>query len=117
MRLTIRKAEEIDNWYVIERAEHDGRGWFENGQHSTRYMTSARFSDADVEGPGADMLDVAAAIRRRGTASCRRCAVRIDGDRVFFASPRNSSTEGECTLAEADDLATQIEALLGDKKA
>jgi len=117
MRLTIRKAEEIDNWYVIERAEHDGRGWFEPTEYGSRWMTSARFSDADVEGPAEEMLGIAAAIRRRGHAEFRRCSVFIEGERAVFDSPRNSTASGECTLAEADDLATQIEALLGDKKA
>ena len=31
-------------------AEHDGRTWWEPTEYGSRFMTSARISDADVEG-------------------------------------------------------------------
>jgi len=110
MRLTIRKCDDIGDWYVIERAEHDGRKWTERTSPSSSALRcSARFSDADVEGTGDEMRAIATAIRARRGERFKRCAIRIDGDRAFFCSPRNSREDGECTLAEADELAALIE--------
>jgi len=101
----------MGDWFVIERAEHDGRQWLERtGPVRMALRCSSRFSDADVEGTAAEMLAIAEAIEKRGDAYFRRCSVRVEGERVFFASPRNSTTEGECSLAEADDLAREIRA-------
>lgn len=108
-RLTLRKSDGLDDWYVIERAEHDGRRWMEKTDYGFALHTSARFSDnADVEGDGAEMLAVAAAIEARGEYDAKRCAVRVDGDRVEFWSPRNSESPGVVTLAVADALAAEI---------
>lgn len=109
MRLTIRKCEHIENWYVIERAEHDGRAWMEPmGPGAMALRLSARFSDADVEGTGAEMLAIADAIERRTRASFKRCMVDASTEPVRFASPRNSQRDGECSLAEAVELARSI---------
>ncbi len=109
-KLKLVKCEHMADWYCIERAEHDGRHWFERvADNCSAFMTSARISDADVEGPLAHMRGIAAGIRSREGFEERRCAVRIDGDKAFFSSPRNSIREGEVTLADADDLARQIE--------
>ena len=112
MKLTIVKSC-IDDWWVIERAEHDNTRWIERINHDTYgcdyHMYSGRFSDyADVEGPTSEMLEIARAIKDRGSESFKRCAVQVLGDKVFFESPRNSERPGECTLAEADDLANEI---------
>lgn len=115
MRLAIRKSEGMDDWYVIERAEHDGRSWMEPIPGIPNAMAlhlSSRFSDADVEGTADEMLGIAEGIETRDGAGYKRCAVRIDGDRAFFQSPRNSQREGECSLAEADALAKEIRATL-----
>jgi hypothetical protein len=98
MKLTIRKCELTGaGWYIIERAVP--RWTVENGE---------RFSDADVEGRGAEMLAIADAIKNRGHVAFRRCAVNVVNERVFFWSPRNSSHYGECNLSEADELAELI---------
>lgn len=109
MKLTL-TAGSFEDWYLIERAEHDGRRWLEPTDFGLRLMLSARISDADVEGTSAEMRALGKAIEARGRASFKRCAVRVEGDRVFFRSPRNSQTEGECSLAEADALAAEIRA-------
>jgi hypothetical protein len=112
MKLTIRHSG--DDWYVIERAEHDGRVWTEQtGPNAFAFRCSSRFSDADVEGDGAQMLSIADAIERRGSVSHKRCAVRVEGADVLFKSPRNSTMWGDCSLAEADDLAAQIREMIG----
>ena len=110
MKIIMKKSDWMDNWYIIELAEHDGREWIENdGPNSFSFKTSARFSDADVEGTDAEMLAIASAIKNGKDASFRRCAVRISGGLAFFSSPRNSEIEGECSLSEAEELAEQIE--------
>jgi hypothetical protein len=113
MELTIRKSEWMSDWYIIERAEHDGREWLEDmGDNVLAYRCSSRMSDADVEGPAAEMLAIAGAIEERSKARFKRCAVRVEGDRVFFHSPRNSREDGECSLEEADRLAAKIRAAI-----
>jgi hypothetical protein len=118
MKLTIRERGSTASipWYVIECEEREPRSSFQDGaMGDLLWETSARFSDADVEGPEEEMLAIAKAIRERGLATFRRCEVEIVGDMAYFRSPRNSETSGEATLAEADDLAAKIEALLGKK--
>lgn len=108
-KLTLTKSDSLDDWYLIERAEHDGRTWLEQHEEYSSLQCSARISDADVEGYGCEMLAIAAAIRRRTSTSSKRCAVRVAGDRAFFWSPRNSRDPGETSLVEADALAELIE--------
>ncbi len=114
--LTIRKCEDMGDWYVIERAEAEGehREWMERtAPNCARFMSSARLSDADVEGQGVEILNIAAAIETRAGENHKRCAVKIFGDSVYLWSPRNSNEEPEpVTLAEADDLARQIRAMV-----
>ena len=107
MKLTIRKSGE--DWYTIERAEHDGRMWMEGrGPNVMALCSSARISDADVEGTGEEMLGIARAIMARDRFSEKRCAVDASCDPVRFWSPRNSMRDGTSSLAEADALAAQI---------
>lgn len=110
MKLTMRKCEHLPDWYIVERAEHDGRTWEEQtGPSSSAIMCSARFStNADVEGPSYEMQAIADAIEKRGEASFRRCEVIVEGEHVLFCSPRNSREPGRVTLAEADALAVEI---------
>lgn len=112
MKLTIRQSDGIDDWWVIERAEHDGRTWYEKTQWGSAYCTSARIVEdhmSDVEGPGSEMLEIAEAIEQRGTADNKRCAVDARSDVVFFWSPRNSNDAyGQCSVTEATELAKLI---------
>lgn len=113
MKLALVKSDGMDDWFLIEKAEHDGRAWlapFEGG--GAMLMCSSRFSDADVEGTAEEMLGIADAITERGAYSARRCSVSIDGDRASFDSPRNSMSAGVVTLAEADALAVEIKEAL-----
>ena len=112
MKLTIKKYNAIGDWYTIEKAEHDGKMGMVPTEYGFAITYSGRISDADVEGTAAEMLSIADAIERRGEASHGRCEVRIDGQRAFFCSPRNSERDGEVSLAEADALAAEIRAML-----
>lgn len=110
--LTLRKSDAFDDWYLIERRDHDGRRWEEPTPWGVALRKSARISDACVEGSAAEMLAIAAAIETRGRYFADRCAVWFDDDRAFFESPRNSQEPGVATLADADDLAREIRAAL-----
>lgn len=114
MKLTLTKHDAMGDWYLIERAEHDGREWLEQtGPNIVTAMRSSRFSDADVEGVAIEMKAIAEAIEKRGGASFKRCAVGVGPyGKVEFWSPRNSQKPGVVTLAEADDLARQIREML-----
>ena len=98
--------------YAIERAEHEKRWWDEPTDHGAMAFYSGWISDAAIAGSADEMLEIAAAIRRRGQESFKRCAVVVSYDLVRFWSPRNSTKDGVCTLAEADALADVIEAKL-----
>jgi hypothetical protein len=117
-KLTLRKSAWIDDWYVIERVEHDGREWIESREEDGvtygSLMKSSRISDACVEGTAVEMLGIAEAIEARGSYSAKRCMVRVvDGDKAMFMSPRNSRVPGFVPLAVADALAAQIRKVLG----
>jgi hypothetical protein len=89
----LRKAETFvsKDWYVVESDDGNGIG------------------DADVEGYPEHMKGIATAIRERGEAYYKRCAVRVDGNYAYLWSPRNSRRHTRVSLAEADALADIIE--------
>lgn len=117
MKLALCQSELLDDWYTIEQAEHDNRSWFEpTGPNSSKFMYSGRISDACVEGPASEMLEIAQAIKARGSVSFRRCAVRVAGDTAYFCSPRNSSTDAVVPLADAAEFAEYVVAALGNKE-
>ncbi len=65
MKLTLSNGS-FDDWYLIERAEHDGRVWLEPmGPGAMALCCSSRISDADVEGSREEMLAIAQAIEER----------------------------------------------------
>lgn len=105
------KSEYLNDWYVIERAEHDGREWMEEtSPYSASLMRSARISDACVEGYGREMLALADAIDAEGEYGAYRCAVKIGQGRAMLWSPRNSSESraGVISLDCAKRLAKNI---------
>lgn len=109
MKIVMKKSEWLDDWYLIVKAEHDGREWMERtGPNSSRFMCSERISDACVEGSEEEMLGIAQAIKLRERRSFGRCAVAFLSDGVHFWSPRNSSEDGVVSVEEADELADQI---------
>lgn len=111
MKLKLVKSDVLPDWYLIERAEHDGREWFEEVSPNCSVLRcSARFSDADIEGSLGEMIAIADAIRCRGRIEFKRCAVRFvfNETKAEFWSPRNSQKRGVVSIADADDLADQI---------
>lgn len=103
----------LPNWFCIERAEHDGSTELVETAancYSVRY--AGRISDADIEGTGAEMLEIADAIDRRSSYGAKRCAVEVTSSEVRLWSPRNSSHPGVISLSEADELAKTIRQLI-----
>lgn len=129
MELTIRKHEDIEDWYIIERAEHDGRRWDaivnESRMRGTVLCTSARVCGrpvgdtpvghtADIEGTSYEMREIASAIEFRADEQFKRCGVDARTEPVHIGSPRNDNGfAAMITFAEADELAAKIRALLG----
>ena len=103
------KSDVMDDWWVIERAEHDGRGWLEPTEYGgMSFQCSSRISDADIEGYGVEMLAIADAIEKGERASFKRCAVApVEGGFKLW-SPRNSQRPGVITKERAIDLAADI---------
>lgn len=109
MKIVMRKSEWLDDWYLIVKAEHDGRVWEEGVAPSVlKFMKSERISDACVEGSEEEMLWIATPIIARKEYEFCRCAVRFEPDGVHFWSPRNSRVDGVVSIEEADELANQI---------
>ena len=86
-QLTLRKSEWLDDWYVVEWAEHDGREWMEPTTWGASFQRSARVSDAEVEGTRAEMLALAEALEAGKNESFRRCAVWRRGSSVWDRWP------------------------------
>lgn len=110
MKILLKKSEDLDDWYTIVRAEHDGKYWMDKTEPNImRFMCSERLSpEACIEGPGKHMIALATAIRNRGIASFKRCAVHFESDGVHFHSPRNSVRDAIVTVEDADGLAEHI---------
>jgi len=108
VELTVRGGS-LDDWWVIERAEHGGREWFERtGPRSSALMCSSRIGDADVEGTESEMLALADAIDGHGAARFKRCSATWGNDGVWLSSPRNSTEPTLITHARAIELAAKI---------
>lgn len=68
----------------------DGGGWFS----IVRAGTWASISWASVEGPIDDMEALADALEDWRPFRAKRCAVKIDGERFWLSSPRNTIGRG-----------------------
>ncbi len=113
MKIVLQKSDWLEDWYTVERAQHESRQWLQPmGQNGFQFMYSGRISDACVEGTAEEMVALAQAIKARHWATFGRCAVRVEGERAYFSSPRNSTRDGEVPLTDADEFADQVLATL-----
>lgn len=113
MKITLQKSDWLKDWYTIERAQHENRQWLAPlGGNGFQFMDSGRISDACVEGTAEEMRAIAEAIKARGSASFKRCAVHVKGEIAYFCSPRNSTRDAEVPLADAEEFADQVLAAL-----
>lgn len=111
--LTLETGECIDDWYIIEKAEHDGREWLEPFPGGASLMLSSRISDADIEGTGSQMLALAKAVLAGRAFHAKRCAAEPVENRWELWSPRNSQERGSVPDAVARRLAEKIVAYIG----
>lgn len=100
------KSDALSDWWTIERAEHDGREWEEDGDaqgfSSFRWCRSARLEPYTcIEGTSAEMLALAEVIEEGSEAHFKHCAVETTTDGVLLWSPRNSN--GRKTLISRND--------------
>lgn len=104
------KSAVLGDWWTIELYVHSHREWLKPEEHGFSYQYSGRIADCDVEGTSQEMLEIAKAIEGRGEYAARRCAVKVDGEIVYFWSPRNSreGREGKTSIEYALDLAKKI---------
>lgn len=109
-----------DDFYMIERAEHDGREWHKiHLDGGMALQRSARIDpNANVEGTGEQMLAIADGIERSVDVWFKRVAIRVREDLVGFYSPKNSGdVMGVTSLEHARDLARQIREMISTKGA
>jgi hypothetical protein len=104
------KSESLDDWWLIERAQHDGAMWLEPCRGGASLMTSARITNADIEGTSDEMLAIAHAIEQGESISFRRCAAVRVGLGYALSSPRNSMYAAIVPLLSAQALARDIRA-------
>lgn len=111
--LTCRKFAVLDDWYVIERQDHDGRYWTEQREDGASVLCcSSRITDADIEGNCNAMARIADAIDNNGKFSAPRCAVDATGSHVFLMSPRNSTYAAIVPKDKAAALAARIRQII-----
>lgn len=110
MKILLKKSNALRDWFTIVRAEHDGRKWEEQiGPNSFQHMTSERLTpNACIEGSSIEMISLAIAIKARGSASFKRCAVHCEADGVHFYSPKNSTEDAVVSVDDAEDFAEQV---------
>ena len=111
------KSDSLDNWYLIEKAEHSGAmQTVLDGPRSGFLWCASRICDADVEGYAGEMLAIAEAIEKQERAEFKRCAVDATREEeVLFWSPRNSRMRGAVERHDALELAAQIRRELGER--
>lgn len=123
MRIKLVKSDGMDDWYTIERVDHEHyETWHDVGINASRLYDSARIADACVEGNAFEMRGIAKAIIAKGSYHAKRCAVRYlpdDGTTGFseflFWSPRNSEMRGVTEEWNATEFAHEALKILGDE--
>lgn len=116
--LTLNHCEGFDDWWAIEWAEHANRaGLLPTGERgSFGWFSSARPSDADIEGTAGEMAAIATAIESGKGAEFYRCAVSPVADGFEIWSPRNSMNPATITRSQAAHLAAEIRRVLSSRR-
>ncbi len=113
LRCIVVPAKSLTDWWLIERAEHDGREWIEETAWGGSYRRSARLGSADIEGTSAEMLALAEAIEKGESAYFKRCAAERMAHGYLLSSPRNSDAPTLVSFEHARALAADIRAKIG----
>lgn len=118
-KLILVACDTIDDWWIIERAEHDGQEWEEYSADGTSAATmrSAWIVDGDIEGYAAEMRDVALAIEQGGSVCFKRCQVTWTPSGYLMGRPRGGSAPVLVTHDVARGLAEDIRSKVGPSAA
>jgi hypothetical protein len=81
------------DWWIVERAIHDGREWEEYSDDGMSAFScrSARIVDGDIEGPGYEMRAVAQAIEQDRSVRFKRCQVTWTASGYLMSRPKGGS--------------------------
>lgn len=107
IRLAFRESENLSGWWLIVRAEHDGREWLEDvGPNCHAFCMSERLEPRScVEGRADEMTALACGILRGDGDRFKRCAAEpvdcdgVKGWRIY--SPRNTG-DGRALIVTAE---------------
>lgn len=119
MKILLNKVEDMDDWYTIIRAEHEGKEWIEKiSENCSAYRNSERLDgkgQASIEGTRDHILGIAIAIQEKSAVSFKRIAVSYskENNGFFFWSPKNSEIPVLIPLEDAENLMRQIYEKLG----
>ncbi len=120
MKILLNKVEDMDDWYTIIRAEHEGREWIEKiSENHSSYRNSERLDDngsACIEGTSEHMLEISEAIKNKSASYFKRVAVAYSekNNGFYFWSPKNSKEKVLIPLEDAEDLMRQIYEKIGE---
>jgi len=104
------KSENMDDWYLIQRAEPVGVPGLRRTDYGLSLYIPSRITDCDIEGHASEMVAIADAIDAGESASFRRCEAERVGDGYALMSPRNDERPVTITIEEAHELAKSIRA-------
>jgi hypothetical protein len=114
VKLTLRR--DGDDWFLIEKAEHEHEQRnVRNQEGGSSWWSSAWITDAGIEGDAEEMAEIAKAVEKGSRVSFKRCAVECRDNEVEFWSPKNSRNmgfdnppRGIVSKEEAKELAKEI---------
>ncbi len=113
IKLTISKGS-FDDWWVLERIEHDDRTWNEPTNYGSQYCMSRRLEKTtDVEGTKEEWIAIRKAILNKSGIDFTRCSVEHTKKGFLVESPRNSQEPILISDSSAIYLANEIERKLG----
>lgn len=109
VKLTIRPSS-IGDWWVLERFEHENKGWYENIPFGAQYCHSRRLEKTtDIEGTASNWRDIFIGIRDKDFSYSDRCAVKCFSYGIELRSPRNSPHPTLISWESANFLMKEIE--------
>lgn len=110
MKIILVQSDYGNDWYTIQRADHEGRAWLEEVHKGClALMCSERLSpESCIEGDAFDMIELARCILKKEDCESTRCAVMFEGEFVYFWSPRNSLHKTPVGIDDATEFAHSV---------
>jgi hypothetical protein len=113
-KIILRKSEQLPDWFLVVRAEHDGRMEFIGDELRASLFCSERIGDgfADVEGSRYELEEIINAIQTRRNWSFKRIGLYAEPHGGSLHSPKNSMKLEWFEWSVLDEFAKQASALL-----